>query len=180
MAGASSVRLRARASWAVSRASRVWADSRVSTRRNHVGRANSLDENFALYSRETLEADSKAFMLKIQDSVKAAVDEARFAKVLDTMRKSTEAKLDTTDIPALVKLTGSNFSLTDAEGKGILQHLLEGADYTLYGLANAVTRYSQDVEDYDRASKLEAIGYNVMTMSPAMFRQINQASAMAA
>jgi len=50
------------------------------------------------------------------------------------------------------------FSLTDAEGKGVLQHLLEGADYTLYGLANAVTRYSQDVESYDRASKLEEIG----------------------
>ena len=79
-----------------------------------------------------------------------------------------------------MKLTGSNFSLTDAEGKGVLQHLLEGADYTLYGLANAVTRYSQDVESYERATELETIGYSVMTMSPAMLRQINQASAMAA
>ena len=105
---------------------------------------------------------------------------APLAKVLDTMKESTQAKLDTSDIPALVKLTGSNFGLTDAEGKGVLQHLLEDADYTLYGLANAVTRFSQDVDDYDRASKLEVIGYNVMTMSPAMFRQINQASAMAA
>ena len=155
-------------------------DSRVSTRRNHVGRANSTDENFALYSQETLDQDSKAFMMKVQDTVRAAVDEARFARVLDTMKESTQAKLDTSDVPALVKLTSSNFGLTETEGKGVLQHLLEDADYTLYGLANAVTRYSQDVEDYDRASKLEAIGYNVMTMSPAMFRQINQASAMAA
>ena len=155
-------------------------DSRVSTRRNHVGRANSTDENFALYSQETLDQDGKAFMMKVQDTVRAAVDEARFARVLDTMKESTQAKLDTSDVPALVKLTSSNFGLTETEGKGVLQHLLEDADYTLYGLANAVTRYSQDVEDYDRASKLEAIGYNVMTMSPAMFRQINQASAMAA
>lgn len=155
-------------------------DASTRTRRNHVGRVNSTEENFALYSQETLEQDGKAFMMKLQDTVRAAVDEARFAKVLDTMRKSTEAKLDTTDIPALVKLTGSNFSLTDAEGKGVLQHLLEGADYTLYGLANAVTRYSQDVESYERATELETIGYSVMTMSPAMLRQINQASAMAA
>ena len=112
--------------------------------------------------------------------MKAAVDEARFARVLDTMRESTQARLDTTDIPSVVKLTSSNFGLTDAEGKGVLQHLLEDADYTLYGLANAVTRYSQDVEDYDRASKLEVIGYNVMTMPPAMFRQINQVTNMAA
>ena len=155
-------------------------DASTRTRRNHVGRANSTDENFALYSQETLDQDGKAFMMKVQDTVKAAVDEARFARVLDTMRESTQARLDTTDIPAVVKLAGSNFGLTDAEGKGVLQHLLEDADYTLYGLANAVTRYSQDVEDYDRASKLEAIGYNVMTMSPAMFRHINQAAAMAA
>lgn len=152
-------------------------DASTRTRRNHVGRANSTDENFALYSQETLDQDSKAFMMKVQDTVRAAVDEARFARVLDTMKESTQAKLDTTDIPALVKLTSSNFSLTDAEGKGVLQHLLEGADYTLYGLANAVTRYSQDVEDYDRASKLEAIGYNVMTMSPAMLKRINRESA---
>lgn len=154
-------------------------DNSTRTRRNHVGRANSTDENFALYSSETLEQDSKAFMMKVQDTVKAAVDEARFAKVLDTMRESTQAKLDTSDIPALVKLTGSNFGLTDAEGKGVLQHLLEDADYTLYGLANAVTRFSQDVEDYDRASKLEAIGYNVMTMPRAMFKRINEESAAA-
>ena len=155
-------------------------DASTRTRRNHVGRANSTDENFALYSQETLDQDGKAFMMKVQDTVKAAVDEARFVRVLDTMRESTLVRLDTTDIPAVVKLAGSNFGLTETEGKGVLQHLLEDADYTLYGLANAVTRYSQDVEDYDRASKLEAIGYNVMTMSPAMFRHINQAAAMAA
>ena len=142
-------------------------DSRVSIRRNHVGRANSTDESFALYSQETLDQDGKAFMMKVQDTVRAAVDEARFARVLDTMKESTQAELDTTDIPALVKLTSSNFSLTETED----------ADYTLYGLANAVTRYSQDVEDYDRASKLEAIGYNVMTMPPAMLKRINEESA---
>lgn len=152
-------------------------DNSTRTRRNHVGRANGTDENFALYSQETLDQDGKAFMMKVRDTVRAAVDEARFAKVLDTMKESTQAKLDTSDIPALVKLTGSNFGLTDAEGKGVLQHLLEDADYTLYGLANAVTRFSQDVEDYDRASKLEAIGYYVMTMTPAMLKRINEESA---
>ena len=50
----------------------------------------------------------------------------------------------------------------------------------MYGLANAVTRHSQDVEDYDRASKLEEIGYSVMTMAPEVFRHINSVSSMAA
>ena len=43
-----------------------------------------------------------------------------------------------------------------------------------------MTRYSQDVESYDRASKLEEIGYNVLTMSPDLFRAINKVTRMAA
>ena len=149
-------------------------------RRNHIGRVSSADENLLIYSKETLAADDKAFIMKVQDTVKAAVDEARFAKILDKLRESTDKKLNTTDLPAVVKLASSSMGLTEAESDGVLQRLIEGTDYTLYGLANAVTRHSQDVESYDRASKLEEIGYQIVTMSPALFQHINQVSRMAA
>ena len=58
--------------------------------------------------------------------------------------------------------------------------MITGGDFSLYGLANAVTRFSQDVESYDRATKLEEIGYSVMTMSPALFRQMNRTELLAA
>ncbi len=150
------------------------------TRRNHIGRVSSADENLLIYSDATLEADDKAFIMKVQDTVRAAVDEARFTRVLDKLRKSKEKKLNTADIPSVVKLAASNLHLTEAEGDGVFQHLIQDADYTLYGLANAVTRYSQDVADYDRASKLEEVGYQIITMSPELFRQINQVTRMAA
>ena len=143
------------------------------TRRNHVGRVNVTDDNFFLYSQETLAADDRAFILKIQDTVRAAVDEARFARVVDKMRETTQIKLDTKNLPAVVKMATSSFGVTDPESEAIFQQLIEDHDYTLYGLANAVTRYSQDVEDYDRASKLEEIGYSVLTMSPELFHTIN-------
>lgn len=149
-------------------------------RKNHVGRVNSADENFLLYSQETLEADDRAFVMKLQDTVRAAVDEARFSVILDKLRESADKKLNTADIPGVVKLATSSLGITDAESEGVFRHLIEDADYTLYGLANAVTRYSQDVEDYDRASKLEELGYSVITMSPELFRRINQVSGMAA
>ena len=149
-------------------------------RRNHIGRVSSADENLLIYSKETLAADDKAFIMKVQDTVKAAVDEARFAKILDKLRESTDKKLNTTDLPAVVKLASSSMGITEAESDGVLQRLIEGTDYTLYGLANAVTRHSQDVESYDRASKLEEIGYQIVTMSPALFQHINQVSSMAA
>jgi len=150
------------------------------TRRNHIGRGSSADENLLIYSKETLEADDKAFTMKVQDTVRAAVDEAWFARIVDTLRDSTDKKLNTADIPSVVKLASSSFGITEAESNGVFQHLIQDADYTLYGLANAVTRYSQDVESYDRASKLEEIGYQIVTMSPELFRRINQVTRMAA
>lgn len=59
----------------------------------------------------------------------------------------------------------------------ILQHLIEGNDLTLYGLSNAVTRHSQDVENYDRASELEGIGYSILTMPAHQWSRINQMAA---
>ena len=144
------------------------------TRRAHIGRVNTTDVNFALYSQQTLDAEDRTFVLKIQDTVRAAVDEARFSTVLERMRESKQAQLNTQDLPGLVKLAGSSFGILEEEGRGVLQHLIEDGDFTLYGLANAVTRFSQDVESYDRATKLEEIGYSVMTMSPLLLQKINQ------
>ena len=150
------------------------------TRRNPVGRAATSDEDFSIYSNETLLADDHAFVLKLKDTVRAAISEARFAQAVNRMRESTTAMLDTKKLPAIVKLASSSFGITEDESNGVLEHLITGGDFSLYGLANAVTRFSQDVESYDRATKLEEIGYSVMTMSPALFRQMNRTELLAA
>ena len=136
--------------------------------------------HFSMYSPKTLRADNEAFMLKVRDTVRAVVDEARFALIVDKMREAKGVPLDTKRIPDLVKITGTSVGYTEAEGEGILQHLLEGGDYSLYGLANAVTRYSQDVDSYDRASQLEGIGYSVLTMPAELFRSMNHVVNLAA
>jgi len=145
------------------------------TRRNHVGRASAADENYQLYTDKTLQADDKAFLLKVQDTVRAVVDEAVFGKVVDMMRGAKDARMNTTDIPAVVKLAAKDFKITDDEGEGVLNHFIADRDYTLYGLANAVTRQSQDAEDYDRASKLESVGYEILTMDPRVWARLNRA-----
>ncbi|WP_148509866.1 DUF932 domain-containing protein [Hungatella hathewayi] len=144
------------------------------TRRNHVGRINNSEENILLYSDETLAADDHAFVLKIQDTVRAAVEEARFTRVVGMMQEAREARMNTADIPGIVKLASREFHITDEESTGVLQHLIEGNDLTLYGLSNAVTRHSQDVESYDRATELESIGYTILSMQPTVWNRINQ------
>ena len=142
------------------------------TGRYHTGRAMDSQEDFSIYSEETKLADDVAFVKKLQDTVDAAVREASFLQVVDKMRESQGVRLDTRQIPEVVRLTGASFHITEEECKGVLQHLIESADLTLYGLANAITRFSQDVESYDRATALEEIGYKVMTMPRALQTKI--------
>ena len=127
--------------------------------------------------KETLEADDKAFAMKIQDTVRAVVDEVRFTRVVNMMREAKEARINTTDVPGIVKLVSKDFHITDEESSGVLQRLIEGNDLTLYGLSNAVTRHSQDVPDYDRATALEGIGYNILSMPARQWSRINQLAA---
>lgn len=139
-------------------------------RKYHVGRAN--DESWELYSDTTLQADDTAFMLKLADIVRTAVDEARFSMVVDKLREAAGVKIEG-DIPAVVELTSKQYGINKTEENDIMRHLIEGGDLSLYGLSSAVTRASQDVADYDRATTLEGVGWQIATMSAEIWQMVN-------
>ena len=142
-------------------------------RKYHVGRANESDNvDYSIYRDETIEADDKAFLMKIEDVVKAAVTEAVFAKLVDKMRAATDARIEASAVPTVVELTSKEFGINQAESSGILGHLINGGDLSLYGLANAITRQAHDVDSYDRSTELEALGYKVMTMPCPLWKRI--------
>ena len=143
-------------------------------RKYHVGRANESREDFTIYRNETIEADDKAFLMKLEDSVKAAVDQARFAAIVDKLRESTEATFQPQQVQQVVELASKEYGFTDSESSGILGHLAAGGDLSLYGLANAVTRQAQDVASYDRSTELEATGYRIITMAPSLWRNLTK------
>lgn len=150
----------------------VAQDSHV--RKRHVGRANEPGEDFTIYRDETVEADDRAFLMKLEDSVRAAVDQAKFGLIVDRLREATEAKMEAKVVPQVVELASKEYSFTESEGQGILGHLIAGGDLSLYGLANAVTRQAQDVASYDRSTELEATGYKIITMAPALWRSMTK------
>lgn len=142
-------------------------------RKYHIGRANT--ENWELFTSATLEADDHAFMLKLADIVRSVVDETRFHKIVDRLRESTGVKI-TGQVQKVVELTGKEYQMQQKEQEGILDHLIRGGDFSLYGLSNAVTRAAHDVESYDRSTAMEAIGWNIVTMPQKQWNQINEAS----
>lgn len=152
----------------------------AATRRYHVGRGNESAEDYSLYSNETLAADDRALMLKVQDTVRAVVDQTRFERVVKMMRDAKDAKITTSDIPAMVELAATDYGMTKPEGASVLDHLIRDGELSLYGLANAVTRAAQDVESYDRSTAMESIGYTILGMSRSQWNKLNNAERRAA
>ncbi len=141
-------------------------------RKTHVGRAAKGLEDFAVYTEETQEAEDKAFLLKLRDIATAAFDEAKQGMIINRLETAAGAKI-TGRVQSVIELTGKEYGLSAPEQDGVLRYLIEGGDLSLYGLSNAVTRYSQDVESYDRATALEGIGWDVATMEAGKWREIN-------
>lgn len=141
-------------------------------KRHHVGRqADAEGYGYEIYRDETKEADDKAFWMKVQDTVRASVDEAKFADIVARLAESTEKEIKVSPVKA-VEVAKKSLGLNESEGDDVLKHLIQGGDLTQWGLANAITRTAQDVESYDRATDLERLGGNVIELPRKDWEQI--------
>ena len=146
--------------------------------RRHVGSRIELGDDDAaveLYSNEALEADDRALMLKVRDTVRATASNVVFDKIIGQMRESMGLQISTAPSLAVQEL-GKTVGLQSSEEEGILQHLILGGTLTQWGMVNAITRFAQDVPDYDRRDSLEEIGGDVLAMAQREFGKIATAS----
>ncbi|HXP76569.1 MAG TPA: hypothetical protein VN823_20695, partial [Stellaceae bacterium] len=139
---------------------------------NHIGRhADEKDEVYALLTDETRQADDKALLLKVRDTIRASLDEGLFTRWVDRLEGTTERKLEG-DVTKAVEVLSNRLSLTQDEQSSVLRHLIEGGDLSQYGLINAVTRTAEDAQSYDRATELEMAGATVLDLKPTEWRDL--------
>jgi hypothetical protein len=155
----------------------IAADSSV--RKHHVGRASineaETGDAFELYTEGTLALDDAAFFGKVVDTTRAVLtDRGKFGAIVS---RFLEAKGEpvTGHVQAAVEVLQKRVGLSDEEGGGILNHLITGGDLSKFGVVNAITRYSQDVPSYTRATELERMGGEVLSLPPADWRVIAEA-----
>ncbi len=142
----------------------------------HVGRlAGEGKDAYRFFKDDTLKADDEAFMKKMRDVITAAATEAQFNMLLEDLRESTERKVND-PLGAIQEVTKA-YSLTDDDSSAVLKHFIEGGDLSQYGIAQAVTRHSQDVADYDKATDLERMGGQIIELAPDQWRTIETAKA---
>ena len=131
----------------------------------HVGRqaGGNAEEAYEIYSDATLEQDDKAFFMKVQDTVRCAVDEAKFLLTVDKMREAMGIPMQHDPVKE-VELLADKFQLTQNERGDVLRQLFMSGDNSRYGLVNAVTAASQIASDYERATELERMGGEILSM----------------
>jgi len=139
---------------------------------NHIGRyADEKDAVYALLTDETRQADDRALLLKVRDTITAALDESLFTRWVDRLESSTERKLEG-DVTKAVEVLSNKLSLNQDEQSSVLRHLIEGGDLSQYGLISAVTRTAEDAKSYDRATELEMAGATVLDLKPTEWREL--------
>ena len=130
----------------------------MSLRRHHLGRRIQDEDVEAngIYSRETVAADIKAFLLKARDSVKAVLQQEIFDGIVATARAAAGEKIE--DTVEYVEDVTDRYGLSDVESKGVMERFIQGGDPTLWGLVNAITFQAHEIGDYDRMVELEKVG----------------------
>ena len=122
-----------------------------------------------------MHADDRAFFLKVRDVVQAAVSEATFRQTAQKLQRTLNIPL-TGDPVQTVEVLAQRYTLNEQERSGVLRHLITGGMHCpAYGLVNAVTHFSQEVEDYDRATEFEALGGRLIQLAPADWQGLAQA-----
>jgi hypothetical protein len=132
--------------------------------RRHVGsKVTSHLDVSPLLSDDTRKMDDDGFWLAIRHVIRSIFHWENFERVLETWRAAAARDIQV-DLPNVVEVTLKHHKLPDHMRSGILDHLSRDGDRSQYGLANAVTRYSQDVDSYETATELEEIGADIMAM----------------
>jgi len=147
-------------------------------RKFHTGaRAELSDQVYALLTDKTKRLTDAALWSQTRDLVAAAFDQAKFEALVEKIGEASQDKLPKkADVVEVVERVGKKFGLAEGERKGVLQTLIEGGDMTRYGVHAAITRYSQEVEDYDRATELERMGARIIDLSRSEWKQLAEAA----
>ena len=91
------------------------------------------------------------------------------------MQKARGIRL-TGDPVKAVEVLANRYTLNESERAGVLRHLIVEGDLSAYGLVNAVTHFSQGVEDYDRATEFEAMGGKLIDLPASEWKELAEAA----
>jgi len=150
-----------------------------STKKYHTGVKNSVvngSEITTFLTDATKQARDRATFMELNDLVKSCMNIEFLNDEIAKIEGLTSQKIDG-EIIEVVKSTSKLFGFSEEQNTGILNHLIKGGDLSRYGLMNAVTRTSQDINCYEQADMMEKVGGKIVTLSNHDWKTLSTAVA---
>lgn len=146
-------------------------------RKYHIGKNQSGDssDSWELFKDETRQQSDKALWMQVQDVTESALSGDLFQQYTEKLRNAGQDRL-TGDPVKAVEAVQKTLTLNDSQKGGVLRHLIEGGDLSRYGMVNAITRTSQDQEDYETATDMERMGGVVLELPKGDWAKIAEAA----
>jgi len=147
----------------------------AAVRKFHIGRQSAeLEAAEQVYRDETRMQDDRTFVMKLQDVTRAAFSNGNFEKLKGITIDATTRKISA-PVQDVVEEVVGRYGLPERMANSFLTNLIEGADVTQWGLANAVTAAANTAANYEEATRLEKIGGEIIAMDGNQWKQLAEA-----
>lgn len=133
----------------------------------HLG--ESMEAGVVRWSEETQVKTLEANKSKIQDCIRSAFDPDFYASWFDAIARGVEFTIE--DRAETLDAMRIKFPYSDRERDNLLSHF-GNEKRTLFGTANAFTRYAQDISNEERRIEFETFGGIVATMKPDEYNSL--------
>jgi hypothetical protein len=120
-------------------------------RKTHLG--SKMEEGVRV-SQRTLDANRELVASQTRDAIETFLDVDYMNRVLRQIESGSDEKID--DVEKAIEVVTSRAAFSKSDTKGLLAAFMDGGDRTRGGLVNAVTAYSQSLDDADRAYEMDA------------------------
>lgn len=146
-----------------------------SLRKYHIGGRQGGDDVQELLTDATKRTKDAAFWMEVRDVVQGSLSQEGFEGIVARVQAAANDPIEG-HLDKVIEVVAQTLTLSEGESAGVLRHLATGGDLTRWGMANALTRYSQDVGDYDRATEFERMGGKVIELPRNDWEVIAQAA----
>lgn len=127
-------------------------------------------------TNRTRELAAKTMVSGIRDLIEAIADGRMLDDVVAAFRRAANDPIPVDKLTEVVKMAGSRFGFSSAEGESILDRLARSGEINRYGLHAAVTNLANDVASYDRACQLEEIGGKIISLDRSEWSLVAEAA----
>jgi hypothetical protein len=128
------------------------------------GRLGGDDGLTRWYRDDTRRKMDETFFSQVRDVTQGVMSEFVLKHVCDEIERASGNRIPSGELEPTLDRVAKRWSLSQGERSGVLEHLAGGGDLSQWGLTQSITRAAQDVESYDRASELEALGGVVLSL----------------